>query len=543
MNRRQGRSDAKAGAGGEPPGAVLEAAFKHHQSGRLEEAASLYSKILEADPGHADANHLLGVVAFQQGRNEVAARLIDRAIAANPSVPAFHSNLGNALSAMGRLDKALSAYDAALRLRPDLAEAHYNRGNVLGDMGRLNEALSAYDATLRLNPDYAEAHNNRGHTLDGMGRLDEALSAYDAALRLNPGFAEAHNNRGHALEGMGRLDEALSAYDAALRLNPDFADAHYNRGLLRLRLRDFREGFSACRRRWDVRSFPSKAQNTTLPSPSQSGLRGRLLVWAEQGLGDEIFYAGLLPMLLAKDVSVTLSADPRLHPLYKRSFPGAALLDSRVLRNQSVDTGFDAQAPIGDLGHLLDLDAASIQATRSPYLLSDPVRRDGYRKTLPASGSDLVCGIAWQSANPKLGAAKSIGLDAFEPLLSLPGIQFVNLQYGDVDDQIRHVKSALTVDIHKVPGLDVFHDIDGLLALIDACDVVVTTSNVTAHLAGSIGKRAAVLVPFGKGRIWYWHENDAHSFWYPGLRMFYQDNPLSWDQTIKDCTGWVRSLL
>jgi len=509
MNRRQGRSDAKAGAEGELPGAVLAAAFQHHQGGRLEEAANLYSKILEADPGHADANHLLGVIAFQQGRNEVAAGLIGRAIAADRSNPAFHSNLGNALLGMGRLDEALSAYDAALRLRPDLAEAYYNRGNAL----------------------------------DGMGRVDEALSAYDAALRLRPDYAEAHNNRGHALDGMGRVDEALSAYDAALRLNPDFADAHYNRGLLRLRLRDFREGFSACRRRWDVRSFPSKAQNTTLPSASQSGLRGRLLVWAEQGLGDEIFYAGLLPTLLAKDVSVTLSADRRLHPLYQRSFPGAALLDSHVLRNQSVDAGFDAQAPIGDLGHLLDLDTASIRATRSPYLLSDPVRRDGYRKTLPASGSGLVCGIAWKSANPKLGAAKSIGPDAFEPLLSLPGIQFVNLQYGDVDDQIRHVKSALQVDIHQVPGLDVFHDIDGLLALIDACDVVVTTSNVTAHLAGSIGKRAAVLVPHGKGRIWYWHENDAYSFWYPSLRLFYQDNPLSWDQAIKNCSEWVRSLL
>ena len=230
MNRKQRRADAKAGIRSDPAGEALNAALQHHQSGRLEEAATLYSKILEADPRHADANHLLGVIAFQLGRNEVAADLIGMAIAANRSNPAFHSNLGNALNGMGRLDDALAAYDRALRLRPDYADAHYNRGNVLQDMGRLDDALAAYDTALRLRPDLAETHNNRGNTLREMGRLDDALAAYDSALRLRPDYADAHNNRGNALFGMGRLGDALAAYDTALRLRPDFADAHYNRG-------------------------------------------------------------------------------------------------------------------------------------------------------------------------------------------------------------------------------------------------------------------------------------------------------------------------
>ena len=172
--------------------------------------------------------------------------------------------------------------------------------------------------------------------------------------------------------------------------------------------------------------------------------------------------------------------------------------------------------------------------------MSDPVKRDSYRRTISAFGSGLVCGVAWKSVNPKIGAAKSIDLESLEPLLGLPGVQFVNLQYGDVKNEIQHLKSTLSVDIHQVPGLDVFSDIDGLLALIDACDVIVTTSNVTAHLAGSIGKRAAILVPHSTGKIWYWHHNDKHSFWYPSLRLFYQDNPLTWDQTLEDCADWVK---
>jgi ADP-heptose:LPS heptosyltransferase len=267
------------------------------------------------------------------------------------------------------------------------------------------------------------------------------------------------------------------------------------------------------------------------------------LIWAEQGIGDEIFHAGLLPMLSTKDVSITLSADKRLHPIYRRSFPKVELLDKNILMSSSVDTGFDAQAPIGDLGFLLDVKAAEIKATRSPYLQSDPVKRDSYRKTTSALGSGLVCGVAWKSSNAKFGTAKSIGLDSFAPLLGLTGVHFVNLQYGDVKEEIQHLKSTLSVDVHQVPGVDVFNDVESLLALIDACDVIVTTSNVTAHLAGSIGKRAAVLVPHSTGKIWYWHENDEYSFWYPSLRMFYQDNALTWDKTIEDCSDWIKRLL
>jgi len=230
MNRKQRRADAKSGIRSDPAGEALNAALQHHQSGRLEEAATLYGKILEADPRHADANHLLGVIAFQLGRNEVAVDLIGMAIAANRSNPAFHSNLGNALNGMGRQDDALAAYDRALRLRPDYADAHYNRGNVLRDMGRLDDALAACDTALRLRPDYADAYYSRGNVLRDMGRLDDALTAYDGALRLRPDYAEAYNNRGNALLGMGRLDDALAAYDGALRLRPDYADAHYNRG-------------------------------------------------------------------------------------------------------------------------------------------------------------------------------------------------------------------------------------------------------------------------------------------------------------------------
>ena len=555
----------------------LENAVALHQQGQIGQAEVIYREILKIEPKNAHALHLTGVVALQTGHYKNAVDNIGQAIEINPNDTSYYSNLGIALQALKQFDAAIASYDKAIALKPDYTEAYYNRGIALQELKQLDAAVASYDKAIAFKPEYAEAYSNRGVALQALKQFDAAIASYDKAIALKPDYteayynrgialqelkqldaavasydkaiafkpeyAEAYSNRGIVLQALKQFDTAVASYDKAIALKPDYAIAYYNRGLLKLLRRDFYNGFLDCKHRWDSNDFLSKPQRTKIPSALRTGLKGRLLIWAEQGIGDEIFYASLLPMLSTKDVSITLSADKRLHPIYRRAFPKIELHDKNILMGSSVDTGFDAQAPIGDLGFLLDIKAATIKETRSPYLQSDPVKRDSYRRTTSALGSDLVCGVAWKSGNAKLGAAKSIGLDSFAPLLGLPGVHFVNLQYGDVKEEIQYVKSTLSVDIHQVPGVDVFHDIESLLALIDACDVIVTTSNVTAHLAGSIGKRAAVLVPHSTGKFWYWHENDEYSFWYPSLKLFYQDNALTWDQTIEDCSDWIKRLL
>ena len=446
----------------------LQSAIALHQKGQLGQAQAIYRQLLGTDPANADALHLLGVIAYQTGNHQAAIASYDKAITLKPEYAEAYSNRGIALQELKQLDAAVASCDKAIALKPDYAEAYYNRGISLEELKQFDAAIASYDKAITLKPEYAEAYSNRGNALQDLKRFDEALESYELALEINPGYAEAYYNRGYVLQDLKRFDEALESYELAIQIKPDYAEAYYNRGLLRLLLKEFYNGFLDYKYRWDTRDFLSKPQKTTILAASESGLKGRLLIWAEQGIGDEIFYAGLLPMLTTKDVSIALSADKRLHPIYRRSFPKVDLLDKNILMSSSVDTGFDAQAPIGDLGYLLDINTAAIKATRSPYLQSDPVKRDSYRRTTSALGSGLVCGVAWKSVSPKFGTAKSIGLDSFAPLLGLPGVHFVNLQYGDVKEEIQHVKSTLSVDVHQVPGIDVFYDVDGLLALIDA---------------------------------------------------------------------------
>ena len=209
---------------------ALAIAIQHHQGGRLQAAEQIYRQILQADPNHAEAMHLLGAIAHQAGKHEVAVEYIARAIALDGSVAAFHNNLGEAYLALHRIPEAVACYRRALELKPDFALAHNNLGVALNDPQNLDEAVACYRRALELKPDFAEAHYNLGVVLENRGKLDDAVASYRRALDLKPDYFAAHNNLGNTLRDQGKLDEAVACYRRALELQPDDAEAHYNLG-------------------------------------------------------------------------------------------------------------------------------------------------------------------------------------------------------------------------------------------------------------------------------------------------------------------------
>jgi protein O-GlcNAc transferase len=246
----------KTGTAAVPPGdaILLAVGRQHHQAGRLAEAEACYQRVLAAQPDHAEALHLLGVVAHQAGRHDFAVELISQAIKQNGQNAAYFRSLGIALKNQGKLDEAVTAYRQAIRIEPGLAEAHCNLGNMLRGQGELDEALASYNRAICLRPDYADALCNRGSALLGLKRYDEALASCDRALTLRPDHAEALNNRGGALHGLKRYDEALASYDRALTLRPDHAEALLNnRGNALLELNRFDEALASYNRALSLR--------------------------------------------------------------------------------------------------------------------------------------------------------------------------------------------------------------------------------------------------------------------------------------------------
>ena len=551
---------------------TFQRALGLHQAGRVAEAQALYRQILAVDAQHFDSLHLLGLTAVQAGDAEGGVRLIRQALAVRPGVAEAHYNLGhalltlrrpaealesfavalqikprdaqcqfeagNALKELGRNDEAIARYDEATRLDPRYAEAHNNRGIALKDADRFDEAVAAYDTAISLSPRYPEAHSNRGNALKEMVRFDEALAAHDRAIALKPDYAEAHYNRGNVLGDLKRYDEALASYDTALQLRPDYAEATHNKALLLLGRGRYGEGFALYRARWQSQSFGGEHLQSDVPDWDGAAGDGPVLLWPEQGIGDEIFYASLMPLLADARARVTLAADRRLHDIYRRSFPWLTVTDKDAMLAPLAGR-FTAQAPIGDLGAILGLDAEKLAARAPSFLRADPARREALRREASFPKSGPVVGLAWKSANHKFGAEKSLRLVDLAPVLAVPGLTFVNLQYGDVAADIAAAKAALDVTVHQVEGVDIYNDIDGLMALVDACDVVVTTSNITAHLAGAIGKKAVVLVPSGRGCLWYW-QGGSNNLWYPSLTRAAQPRIGDWQPAITAAAAWVR---
>jgi tetratricopeptide (TPR) repeat protein len=228
---RLGQAEGARPQAGMPVAAdAFRAGLAHHQAGRLGEAEARYRETLAAAPDHADALHLLGVLASQVGRHDVAVDLIDLAIRQDGKNSLYHSNRGLALHGLRRFEEALAAYDRALALRPNYAEALFNRAVTLQALARFEEALATYGRALALRPDHVEALCNRGVVLEKLGRFAEALTSYDRALAARPTFVEALGNRGNALAALGRRAEALASYDRALEVRPDHAEVLSNRG-------------------------------------------------------------------------------------------------------------------------------------------------------------------------------------------------------------------------------------------------------------------------------------------------------------------------
>jgi len=210
---------------------ALALALQHQQAGRLSEAEALYRQILQAQPDHPDALHLLGMVAYQVGKYDIAFDLVSQAIRHNAHVPGYHSNLGEILRLLGKLPDAERHLREALTLAPSFVEARNNLGLVLSQQGKIGDAIAEYHKTLAIQPTYADAHNHLGVVFKNQGNPDAAIVHLQQAVALKPDYAEARSNLGVVLQEQGRLEEAIAQHREALVLKPGAANAYYNLGI------------------------------------------------------------------------------------------------------------------------------------------------------------------------------------------------------------------------------------------------------------------------------------------------------------------------
>ncbi|MDA1091409.1 MAG: tetratricopeptide repeat protein [Proteobacteria bacterium] len=501
--------------------------------GRLEEAIAGYRKALSINPDFAEAHNNLGNALQDQRKLEDAVDSYDKAIALNPDFAEAHSNLGNLLVKLGQFDEALSCFQKSLALNPDYAEGHFNLGCALQKLGEPEEAVARFQKAVSINPNYAEAQNNLGQAFHDLGNLEEAVVCSQKALVLKPDFAEAHNNLGYALLGLGNLEEAMASFDKALVLKPDFAEAHYNLGHALLYDGDLGRGWEEFAWRWNVESLSLRAIDAR-PQPLWQGqdVGGKtILVWGEQGIGDEVLFAGMVSDLMDQGAKVVMECDPRLIPLYERSFDGGrciALTDPPA--EDALRPEIDFQVPSGNLGRWLrpTLDAFP---DRPRYLRPDQNRSDALKQGYQGGSDDKLVGIAWNSKSTKLGRNKSLPLSALRPLANVPGVRLVDLQYGDTAIERKEFEDATGAAILHDDSIDHMADLDAFAAQVAAMDLVISVSNTTVHIAGAMGVPTWVLLNLVPLSCWMLKGDTSP--WYASLTLFRQTEAGEWADMIE----------
>ena len=357
-------------------------------------------------------------------------------------------------------------------------------------------------------------------------RIDDAEQNYRKAILLDPKHVGSYHNLALLHKERGQIKEALNITKKMLNFetsDPNILKAKFTYGTTLITSGSYEKGWEYYEYRWKV-SPHNKVTWPLKDRPIWKGERGkRVVLWREQGIGDQIIFLSLVREVKEMCDTLSVYVDPRLQPLCRRAMPEINFIsDEKKLKSEECDY----HLPLGSVPGLLRNDMSDFDRTVKGYLKADLKRVEAIRNELKLDGKTVI-GISWKSFKSLNQTKKSVQLKDMERIFLGLDVVLVNLQYGDVDDEIREFREATGIDVVQCASVDNREDLDGLAALIEVCDLVVSTSNVTIHLAGALAKETWVLLHYVS--LYYWLVERSDSIWYPSLTLYRQTALDDWD--------------
>src|SRR5665213_2387681 len=527
---------------------LLQQGLFHHRQGDIPTAMERYAEVLGKDPKNAEALYYVAVIACQENQFKQGVDLVRRAMSYSEPQARMFNVLGQALDRLGEPLEAIKALDEAIKLDPNLAAAHGNRANILVDAGMPGEALKSFNRALELIPDSIPDLLNRGALLAPAGRYEDALRDYDKVIALEPSNPEVHSNRANVLKDLGlfelgqgaadspRFDEALASYNRAIKIQPGLHEAYLGRAMLQLARGDFAGGFAD----YEHRSEVGRPGFTPLAQPRWDGapLNGeRLVLLAEQGLGDTIQFCRFAPVLAAQGVEVTLLVKKAMAPLM-RTVKGITVTGD--ISEVEADTRPFRWLPLMSAPHLLGTTLESLPH-EIPYLSAEPARVKDWAGKL--GDGKFKIGINWNPGNPDhtVTSRRDIPLAAFAELAALPGVELISLQKGPQVGQIAAVPfggQIRQIDADMNAEADLFLD---TAAVIQNLDLVIGCDTSVVHLAGALARPVFTVVPVISD--WRWMLQRDSTIWYPTMRLFRQDATRQWAPLFERMAAELRQIM
>lgn len=554
---------------------------------------SLLKRCLVLSPLDEAANIEIGNDLVQTGDKPGAARRFRRLLAAQPANSIALFNLGNALRDLDRFDSAERLYRYTLCVVPRSGNVLNNLGLLAFSQSDWVAAEERFAAASRGDPRLAAAWLNRARALQKLGRDPDAIIPYKRGLLIDPtsltaycevaGLLETERwalramvldpvapqpynrlallatknpgrtgvmtwlhrgavakpddpdawyNIGVELGRAGDPEGAVTYGIYATRVSDRHALAHLNTALALLALERFQEGWRVHTRRLESPDALSVRRFFAIPEWTIEDITGRhLLLWGEQGIGDEVQFLTLAPYLRRLGTKLTILTEPRLRPIIKRSFPDATVPDVSNPDGKLEDHhGADLHLALGDLPHRLKLFCGG-DAVPEPWIVPDTGRTASLRSNLQAQHPrKRLVGITWRSLAPKTGGRRTIPPALWSEVGAVPGIAVVSLQYGAGEKDFSAFEAEAGMNIDHSHGVEPLYDLDGLAALVAAVDLVVCPANNTVHFAGALSKPCWTLLPTRPD--WRWGLSRPNSLWYPRTAVYRQDDDDDWEPVM-----------
>ena len=391
------------------------------------------------------------------------------------------------------------------------------------------EAENIFKKCLEIDKKFVNAYVALASIYNNQNNFNESINLLNEVIRIDSNNSKAILDLGIIYSNLGEVKKGISFLKKSLEIDPLNSEAKFNLGQMQIYNKEFKEGWSNFQSRWfchNFNSIPFKSKKKQLKSLNELK---NILIWAEQGIGDQIMYGSIFSEISNLSKKVTVKLDKRLIKIFERKHKDINFFGNDVFIKEEE---YDNHLPLGDLGYFFRNDIKNFKKVNFPYIdvnsnISLKVKSTFY------SQNKIIVGISWTSKNEEVGQNKSINLESFLPILKLKNLTFLDLEYKNSDKDRNTLFENTGLKIQKFKGIDYFNDIIGLASIIDSCDIIITCSNVNAHISGALGKKTFLLLPLGKGRLWNWNAEQNKSIWYPSVKIFQQLKYNDWTHPIK----------
>ena len=525
---------------------TIELARIDINNGHLVSAKSLIQKALIYDQNNAQANHFMGVIQSSLKNYKDSLLYLERAVKLEPRLTEAKFNLGKAY-------RNLKDYKNAVKVFAEITEANPSDAKTWLELAMAQEKLGDLDNTIQSLGKAVDAKLETYNLLCKMGSLHMDKSDYHSAkgyflkaIKMNAKKELAWINLAISYENLCMPHKSIEIYKKLCAKDTPAPQAELRLALTLLSQGKMKEGWKYYQNRSNWKETnTSHGQLDTKFWDGQDLTNKSILIWTEQGPGDEILTGSMIPEIIARQTSVSIACSPKIAPLFQRTFPKCNIIQKKENSLPLDIIGKpDYQASITELGENTRNHLTKFTASR-PYLTLNTNCVELLKKRYNSGQSDIpIIGISWKSANKKTSKNKSTELNQWYPILSQKNAHFVCLQYGNTEKERKIFTEQCNQEIIYDPDINQLENIDLFAHQVAAMDLIISTSNTTVHVAGGVGTTTWAIIPEGTGKPWYWFLDRKDCLWYPSVSFYRQKKSGDWHHPLteinKTLSQWIK---